>query len=374
MGISTGHALEPKKIVVYNWTEYLPEGALDAFTQESGIEVEYQTYTSNEEMYARVKSQDGAGIDVIVPSTYYISKMQTEGLLQTLDLTRIYNFHQLTPGLLNRSFDPGNKFSLPYLWGSTGIGINTAKIDPNRIHSWADLWNPEWAGRVMLTDDVREVFHVGLSMKGYSTNTQDAYEIRAAFRQLRTLMPSVSVIDGDSPGQIYLDGKADIGMIWSGEAFQANQQNPAIEYIYPEEGAVFWIDSFAIPANSKNSKEAHRFIDFMIGMEMAIRSVEELGYATANGFARSQLPEDIRNNPIIFPDPERVAKGEFQEDPGTEATQLLDSYWQRLRKEIQQPSPATATATPPALLTPSAVSPEPPESPASSNGNDHVPE
>jgi spermidine/putrescine transport system substrate-binding protein len=150
-------------------------------------------------------------------------------------------------------------------------------------------------------------------------------------------MPAVSAIDGDSPGQVYLDGKADIGMIWSGEVIQAQLQNPAIDYIYPQEGAIFWIDSFAISAGSKHTKAAHRFIDFMIGMEMAVKSVEELGYATANSFAQRQLPEEIRDNPVIFPDPELVAQSEFQQDIGTEATRILDDYWQRLRKEVPQP-------------------------------------
>lgn len=331
---NVGLAVEGKKIVVYNWTEYLPEGAIEAFTQETGIIVDYQNYSSNEEMYARLKSQGGEGIDVIVPSTYYVSKMQKEGLLQPLRLERIYNFQQISPSLLNRPFDPGNKFSLPYLWGSTGIGVDTSKVDQSSITSWADLWNSKWAGELLLIDDVREVFHIALSLKGYSTNTRDPYELKSAFRQLKTLMPLVADLDGENPGQYYLDGTADIGMLWNGEAVQAQRKNPAIDYIYPQEGAIFWIDSFAIPVGSKNYREAHRFIDFMVGMEMAIKSVEELGYATANTAAQQQLPENVRDNPMIFPDPEQVARSEFQEDLGAETTQLLNSYWQRLRKEI----------------------------------------
>lgn len=329
-----GHAREPRKIVVYNWTEYIPENAIEAFTQKTGIEVDYQTYTSNEEMYARVKSQKGEGIDIIVPSTYYISRMQKEGLLQALDLRRIYNFNQLDPTLLNRPFDPGNKFSLPYLWGSTGIAVNAEKIDPQGISSWSDLWDKQWAGQVMLTDDVREVFHIALALSGYSTNTQDRYELNSAFRRLKELMPRISTIEGDSPGKAYLIGKADIGMIWSGEAVQAKAENYAIEYIYPKEGAVLWMDSFAIPIGSKKVYEAHQFIDFMLDIETAADSVEELGYATANVMARGNLPEAVRDNPIIFPDTELVAQGEFQEDLDKETTQLLGNYWQYLRGEV----------------------------------------
>jgi len=329
-----GYAASDKKIVVYNWTEYIPSKAIKTFTRETGIEVDYRTYTSNREMYNKVKNAKEGEIDVVVPSTYYISRMQKEGLLHTLDLSRIYNFSQLIPSLLNRSFDRGNKFSLPYLWGSTGIGVNAKKIDPKTITSWMDLWDPRWSGRVVLTDDIREIFHMGLTLRDYSTNTSDGYELNSAFRQLKTLMGAVSAVEGDSPGQVYLDGRADIGMIWSGEVIQAQKENPDIHYIYPEEGAVFWIDSFAIPANSKNVKEAHRFIDFMVGLEVASQSVEELGYATVNMLARMNLPEAIRDNPIIFPSDDLVAKGEFQTDLVPEATQLLNGYWQQLRKDL----------------------------------------
>lgn len=334
LSFSAGHAREPRKIVVYNWTEYIPENAIQSFTQETGIEVDYQTYTSNEEMYDRVKNQKGVGIDVIVPSTYYVSRMQKEGLLQSLNLSRIYNFNQLDPTLLNRPFDSGNKFSLPYLWGSTGIAVNTQKIDLKSITSWSDLWDKQWAGRVMLTDDVREVFHMALAFNGYSTNTQDEYELKSAFRRLKALVSSVSAIEGDSPRMPYLNGDADIGMIWSGEAIQAKAEGLTIEYIYPKEGAVFWMDSFAIPAGSKKVYEAHQFIDFMLGIETAIDSVEELGYATSNIMVRERLPETVRDNPIIFPDTKLVAQGEFQEDLDEETTQLLDDYWQYLRGEV----------------------------------------
>lgn len=331
--IGFGIAQANDKVVVYNWSEYIPEGAVEAFMQETGIAVEYLTYESNEEMYERLKTQDGAGFDVIVPSTYYISKMQKEGLLQTLDLSRLKNFRYLDPTLLNKPYDPGNKFSVPYLWGSTGIGINTANIDPDSIKSWEDLWSENWQGRLLLTDDIREVFHMALAIRGYSTNTTDSYEIRSAYRLLKPLMPSVAAFEAEAPRQPFLDGLADIGMIWSGEVIMAQEENPDITYVYPAEGAAFWVDNFAIPATARNPEAAYRFIDFMLSPEIAAKTVQELGYATANVNARENLPEDIRNNPVIFPPADVIAKGEFQNDLGHAASAEMEKYWQLLRAE-----------------------------------------
>lgn len=320
-----------EKLVVYNWSEYIPANALEMFSRETGIQVDYQTYGSNEEMYDKLKSVQGKGFDVIVPSTYYISRMQKEGLLQTIDLSRLKNFQHLEPGLLNRPFDAGNKFSIPYLWGSTGIAVNKARIDPASINTWQDLWDGKWQGRLLLIDNMREVFHMALAYRGYSTNTRASYEITSAYRLLKQLIPNVGVFESEAPRQPLLDGKADIGMIWSGEAVMAQAENPDITYIYPADGAAFWIDSFAIPSSAEHVENAHKFIDFMLRPEIAAKAVEELGYATPNATAKSSLDEEIRNNPVIFPPPEIVARGEFQQDLDAETTALMNGYWQELR-------------------------------------------
>lgn len=325
-----------RTITVYNWSEYIPSGVLEDFTRRTGIDVDYQTYDSNKEMYDRIKRQSDGEVDVIVPSGYYVSKMQKEGLLLPLQLYRIGSLKQLDSGLLNQAYDPGNKYSLPYVWGSTGIAVNTSRIDPKEsITSWKDLWREDWKGRLLLTDDLREVFHLGLRINGYSTNSRDAFEIKDAFRSLSALMPLVGTVTDESPHEALLDGRADIGVLWSGEAVLAQAKNPRIRYIFPEEGAAFWTDNFAIPVGSDNPAEAHSFISFMLSRRIAIRTVEELGYATSNLVARKGLPERIRNNPIIFPNPNLLASGEFQMDPGDQAMRLMRNHWQKLRKEIQ---------------------------------------
>ncbi len=319
-----------EKVVVYNWSEYIPEGVTDRFTEETGIEVEYVTFESNEVMYSKLQLQKGAGYDVIVPSTYYVSKMSKEGLLQAIDQSQLKNFGHLDPTLLDKSYDPGNQFSVPYLWGSTGIAINTEVVPADGIDAWADLWDPKWESSLLLTDDVREVFHMALSINGHSPNTTNPEEIRQAYEKLRSLMPNVLVFNSDAPREPYMAGDVNLGMIWNGEAIMAQEENPALQYVYPAEGTIFWVDSFAIPKGAANPSAAHKFIDFMLQPEIARLCVEEIGYATPNKSGFELLDEDTRGNKTIFPDASIIQAGTFQQDVG-EAINLYNDYWEKLK-------------------------------------------
>ncbi|QQZ30364.1 extracellular solute-binding protein [Thiothrix subterranea] len=322
------HAEE--KLVVYNWAEYIPETALEEFEKETGIKVEYSTYENNEVMYSKLKLQKGVGYDIVVPSSYLVAKMSREGLLQKLDKTKLTNLKNLSADLLDKPYDPGNEYSIPYLWGSTGIGVNGKEIDSSTITSWADLWDEKWKGKLLLTDDVREVFHMALKKNGFSTNSTNPDEIKVAYEDLQKLMPNVLVFNADAPREPFLAGDVNLGMIWSGEVTMAQQENPDIEYIFPKEGAGFWVDSFVIPAGASNADNAHKFIDYMLRPEVGQQVVEELGYSTPNIAVKELLDEDTSSNPVIFPSAADVAKGEFQNDIG-DAMKLYDGYWEKLK-------------------------------------------
>ncbi|MCG8610348.1 MAG: extracellular solute-binding protein [Pseudomonadales bacterium] len=323
-------ALAEGKVVVYNWTEYIPEGITDEFTKETGIEVDYNTYESNEVMYSKIKLQKASGYDVIVPSTYYISKMAQEGLLAPIDKTQLNNLKNLDPALLDKPYDPENKHSIPYTWGSTGIGINVSDIDPASITGWQDLWDTKWKNSLLLTDDVREVFHIALAVNGHSANSTDPGELKQAFESLQKLMPNVLVFNSDAPREPFMAGDVSLGMIWNGEVIMAQEEDDNIQYIYPKEGAAFWVDSFAIPANAENKENAHKFIDFMLRPEIAKRCIEYTGYALPNTPAIAMLDEKTRNNKTIFPPEEIIAKGEFQKDVG-KAIEIYNQYWEQLK-------------------------------------------
>nr|WP_319491932.1 extracellular solute-binding protein [uncultured Desulfobacter sp.] len=319
-----------EKIYVYNWTEYLPESAIEQFTKETGIEVVYTTYDSNETMYAKLKLIQTDGYDVAVPSTYFVSKMGREGMLIKLDHSLLPNMKDLDPELLNKNYDPHNNYSIPYLWGSTGIAVNTDEIDKDQITSWKDLWKPEFKAKLLLQDDLREVFHMALRLKGFSGNTTDPKEIEQAYLLLKELMPNVLLFNSDSPRLPFLAGEVSIGMIWNGEAWMAEQENPAIQYVYPKEGASFWVDSFVIPKGARNPKGAHQFINFMMKPEVAKACVEEYGYPTPVKPAVALLDSKIQSNRTIFPGSGIIKQGEFQNDVGP-AIEIYQRYWEKLR-------------------------------------------
>ena len=317
-------------LVVYNWSEYLPKQVISQFTKETGIKVKYSTYDSNEAMYAKVKILKGKGYDLVVPSTYYVDRMRREGLLQKIDKTRLSNFGNLNPRLLNQPYDPNNDYSIPYLWGTTGIAIDTKVIEPQKVTAWADLWDPAYKNKLLLLNDLREVFAMGLKVLGHSVNSTDETEIRTAYEKLTQILPNVRVFNAESPKALYLSGEVPLGMDWNGDANMANRENPKIQYIYPKEGVSIWLDSLVIPSGAEHLEAAHKFIDFVLRPEIAKIITEEVGYTSPNLAAIKLLPEKVRTNRIAYPTEEDLKNAEFQVDVG-EALPLYEKYWQRLK-------------------------------------------
>lgn len=333
MALSLGSANaadDGKTLYFYNWTEYVPPGLLEQFTKETGIKVIYSTYESNESMYAKLKTYRDGAYDLVVPSTYFIAKMSKEGMLQKIDKSRLSHFNDLDPNLLHKPFDPNNDYSIPYIWGATAIGINTDAIDANTVTSWADLWKPEYKGRLLLTDDAREVFQVALRKLGYSGNTTDPKQIEAAYNELKKLMPNVLAFNSDNPGNPYMEGEVDLGMVWNGSAYVARQAGTPLEIVWPKEGGIFWMDSLAIPANAKNVDGALKLINFLLRPEIAVQVAETIGYPTPNLAARKLLPKEIANDKSLYPDDAVIENGEWQNDVGDTST-LYETYFQQLK-------------------------------------------
>ncbi|MFD1805052.1 extracellular solute-binding protein [Pasteurella oralis] len=327
----THSALAAKKLYVYNWTDYIPSSLIASFTKETGIEVIYSTFESNEEMYAKLKLlSKNNSYDLVFPSSYYINKMVKDGMLQKLEHTKLSNFHHIPSHLLNKEFDPNNQYSLPYIYGLTGIGINAEEIDPQEITSWADLWKAEYKGKVLLTGDSREVFHIALLLNGKSPNTTKESEIKAAYERLVKLMPNVLVFNSDSPEVPYVQGEVALGMIWNGSAYLGNKENPNIQFIYPKEGAIFWMDNYAIPKTAQNVEGAYQFIDFLLRPENAKIVIERMGFSMPNEGVKALLSPEMVNNPVLFPPAEEVQKGIMQADVG-KAVDLYEKYWNRLK-------------------------------------------
>ncbi|WP_019933648.1 extracellular solute-binding protein [Oceanimonas smirnovii] len=325
------------RLSVYAWAEYLPETVLNDFTKATGITVDYASFDSNEALYAKLKLLQSSGAkesyDVIFPSSYMLSKMAREGMLLPLDKTRLPHFSALEPALLNRDFDPDNTYSMPYAFGSTAIAINRDELPDAGVTSWNDLWRSDFAGQLMLTDDIRENFQMALLALGMNANSEQQDDIVAAHEKLQALQPNVLLYNSDNPRLPYMTGEANIGLLWSDQAYKAQQDGLSLEYIYPEEGAIFWVDNAAIPANAREADAAHQFLDYLMRPEVAAQIITELGLAVPNREAKTLLPAEIAENPVLFPSATVVENGHFQHDLSDAAQLEYEQYWVKLRTQ-----------------------------------------
>lgn len=325
--------LMEETVTVYNWSDYLPEKIIEDFTKETGIKVNYSTFDSNEVMYARLKVLRGRGYDVIFPSTYFVSLMREEGLIQPLNYKLLKNINHLNVELTNLSYDPGNQYSIPYLWGTTGVVIDREKHPDVKITSWSDLWDKKWRNSLVLQDDMREVFHMALKVNGHSTNTMDPDEIRLAYERLLRLLPNIKAFSG-TPTDSFLAGEATIGLAYNGDIKSAKDEKPSLDYIYPVEGTTIWIDNFVIPSRAKNVENAHKFIDYMLRPEVAALCATGVGYATPNIGGKELLPKALRSDPVIFPEKKVMDRTQYQKNVG-EALSTYKLYWEKLKSYKQ---------------------------------------
>ena len=317
------------QVIVYNWSEYIPQDVLDAFTQETGIKVVYSTFETNEAMYAKLKLLRGKGYDVVVPSGYFVQLMAQSKLLQPLDLKKVPNIANIDSAMRGLEFDPANRYSVPYMWGAAGLAYNKKYI-PAPLSQWADLLRPEFKGKIILTDDLRDAFSLALRAKGVTINTREQEEIAKGFDFLSALKPSVRIFDVTAIKQALISEEVWLGPIWNGDFLVAKEENPDLEYVFPKEGAILWVDNFAIPSGAENVENAYTFINYMLRPEVAKRAIEEYKYSSPNREAIKLLPQEMRENRILNPGPEELKNAEFTAGVG-EALSIYEKFWERLK-------------------------------------------
>lgn len=323
---------ETKTLNVYAWGGYLPEASLKAFEKQEGVTVNYSTFENNESMYTKLKLLKGTGYDVVFASAYFIEKMGREGLLAKIDHEQVPNMQDTMQGLLGQAHDPNNDYSLPYIWGVTGISYNESMVE-QPVTKWADLWDAHYEQQVMLIDDIRDVFGMALKMNGHSVNSKNESEIKQAYESLVALKNNVLLYNSDAPQVPYVSGETSVGMQWNGNAYQGQAEMPELKFVMPEEGAVLWMDNFTIPSGSENKVLAHKFINFMYQPQNQAEIVNSLGYASATNAGRNLLPDELKNNATIFPTEDDLEKGEFINDVGAETLAIYEKYWQNLRTQ-----------------------------------------
>lgn len=300
---------------VYNWGEYIDPELVKQFEEETGINVIYETFDSNEAMMTKIE-QGGTAYDVAMPSEYAIEKMKENDLLIPIDHSKIPNLSNIDPYFLDLPFDPGNEYSIPYFWGTVGIAFNPTLLDGQTFESWEDLWDPSLKQEVILVDGAREVMGMGLNTLGYSLNTKDDEELREATEKLKTLSPNIKAIIGDEIVETMRRGEAAIALVWSGQAADIMYVNEDIDYAVPKEGSNLWFDNMIIPKTSGNVEGAHKFINFMLDPEVAAQNADYVGYSTPNEKAIELMDPEVTGDERFYPTEEMRERLEVYKNLG----------------------------------------------------------
>ena len=324
--------LNDEKLVVYNWGEYIDPEVLTMFEEETGIDIIYEEFEMNEILYPKISS-GAIAYDVICPSDYMIQRMIKNDLLAEIDFDNIPNLKNIGKQYLeqSRQFDPENKYSVPYCWGTVGILYNKTMVD-EPVDSWSILWNPKYKDNILMQDSVRDAFGVTLKYLGYSLNSTDLDELNAAKDLLIEQKPLVQAYVIDQVRDKMIGNEAALGVIYSGEAIYTQKENSNLEYVIPKEGSNIWIDSWVIPKNAEHKENAEKFINFLCRPDIALMNFEYITYSTPNEAARELIEdEDIRNSKIAFPDLSKYDNLETFQYLGTEADQIYGDLWNKVK-------------------------------------------
>lgn len=333
-GCGKGASGENGEVIVYNWGEYIDPDTLTMFEEETGIKVVYDEYETNEIMYPKVEAGTTA-YDVLCPSDYMIQKLIENDLLQEINFDNIPNVKNIGQQYFDQSqeFDPENKYSIPYCFGTVGILYNKTMVD-EPVDSWSILWDEKYADNILMQDSVRDAFMVALKLKGYSMNTLDEGELNEAKQILIDQKPLVQAYVIDQVRDKMIGNEAAIGVIYSGEAIYTQRENADLEYVIPKEGTNVWIDSWVIPKNAPNKENAEKFINFMCREDVALKNFEYITYSTPNDAAKALIEdEDIKNSKIAFPDFSQYNNLETFHYLGVDGDALYNELWKEVKSE-----------------------------------------
>lgn len=315
---------------IYIWSNYLPESVVAEFESRYNAKVNIELYDSNEALLARLQS-GGASYDIIVPADYMVTVLRAQGLIEEIDRDRITNFSNLDPDFVALYYDPLNQFSMPYMWGTSGIGYRKDKV-AEPIESWAVMWDSKYKDRLAMLDDVRETFGAALKSLGKSLNSTDPAEIEQAARLLMQQKPLLRAYDSGGFDQLLLSGDAWIAQGYSGQFAKAMLENPSIGYVIPKEGCTLFVDNICIPRAAKNRELAHEFINYVLEARIAGEIANGTGYTPANLAARRYIKPELLSNEAGYPRREDLRRCEFTVDVGP-AISIYDNLWTEIKSK-----------------------------------------
>ncbi len=320
---------------LFVWTEYIPPDMQECFELVSGIKVNRDEYSANEEMYAKL-SAGGSSYDLVQPTDYIVSLMIRQGLLQELDHAKLPAIKNFDPNYMNFAFDPDNKYTLPYQAGTDAIVYNSASVS-EAPQSWADLWKPEYAGKMVFLDDSRAVIGITLLTLGYDVNTKDPAQLDEAKAKLAELVPNIKLFDSDSPKTALIAGDVDLGMTWTGEAFLAQNEVPTIQYVYPTEGAIIWQDNWAMPKDAPHADAAYAWLNYTNQGNIFWMMLRDFPFTNPNQAALNFAKESQKDlydaymaSPITNTPVEAITNAHRIDDVG-DALPLYDQIWTEVK-------------------------------------------
>ena len=324
-----------KELNLFVWTEYIPGEWKECFEHAYGVTINHGEYSSNEEMYAKLSSGSST-YDIVQPTDYIVSLMIKKGLLQKLDKNKLTVIKDLDPKYMNLPFDPGNEYTIPYEGGLDAIIYNSSKVT-NPPTSYADLWKPEYAGKIVVLDDSRVVIGMTLLTLGYDVNTTDPAQLDEAKAKLSELMPSIKLFDSNSPKTALIAGDVDLGIVWTGEAYTANQEDSNFKFVYPSEGTIIWQDNYAIPVNAPHLDAVYAWLNYTMQGDMFYLMLRDFPYLNPNlaalEFAKqnhTDLYDPFMNSNITNPPAEAVTAAHQISDVG-DATTIYDQIWTEVK-------------------------------------------
>jgi spermidine/putrescine-binding protein len=323
------------EVNLFTWAEYIPQEVIDCFQEVYGVQLHLDNFSSQEEMYAKM-TKGATGYDVVQPADNFVQLMIQKGMLAKLDQSKLTVMNNFGAEFLNPPFDPGCQYSLPYQLGSSGIAYNSETITTAPT-SYADLWNSEYAGKLVMLDDSRNIIGMTLLSLGYDVNTTDPAQLAEAKAKLIELVPNIRIFDSDSPKSALIAGDVDLGVVWATEGFAANLEKPSIQYVYPKEGVILWQDNFSITIDAAHLDAAYAWLNYLYQPDvfwMVMRDFSGVNPETAAiEYAKTNQPDvyaaymesNITNIPADV-----VTNGHWLQDLG-EATPLFDQLWTEVK-------------------------------------------
>ncbi|WP_414051227.1 ABC transporter substrate-binding protein [Macrococcus animalis] len=320
-------------LYVYNWGEYIDPELLKTFEKDHGIRVILETFDSNESMLAKIKN-GGTHYDIAVPSEYAIQKMKDEKLLIPINHKKLPNLKNINPDFMDLDFDKGNKFSIPYFWGTVGILYNPDKTKGIDFSSWESLWDPRLKNNVLIVDGAREALGLSLNSMGESLNETNPHKLLEAEQKLEKLGPNVKGVVGDEINTMMVQKEADVAVVWSGMGADIMTENENLDYVVPKEGSNLWFDNIVIPKTAQNVDGAHKFINFLLDAKIGKQNTEWVGYATPNAESYKLLDKETREDERFYPNKALQEKLEVYEDLGFENIKRYNELFLRFKMSL----------------------------------------